>query len=224
LYDIIEGLEERIRTLETSRRLGSASVDSGELTVRGGDIVVRNSSGDAVLRILSGNSPEIQMTPAGNVAQDYQLATYAWESEGQGAALQLSVERLTPTPVQSGGKLLLMAGGTYLSHQPEASTESFYSAGAFGDGILVMKGKFRNGVSSMGDEAVVCGSTSVAAGVSTYTFTYPVPMTTAPAVVYGILNTAGIVDHALTAQTTTSFTVVWSGTLAKVINFWAFRI
>jgi hypothetical protein len=65
---------------------------------------------------------------------------------------------------------------------------------------------------------------NVAAGVSSTTVTYATPFTGTPIVVYSLLNSAGAVTHSLTASAASAFTVAWSGTLAKTLNWVAFRI
>jgi hypothetical protein len=222
LFEIIKGLKERLDALERSAGAGNTSIDSGELTIRGGNIVVRDADGTPLLSIIGGDQPLILMEPDGGT--DFQLQIFGWESVTQGAALQLGVVNLVGG-AQNGGKLLLMRGAAYLSHQPEAGPESFYSAGVYTDGELFMKGKFGNNrVDVDGEAAVVCGSVAVAAGVSSYAHTYSVPSDGTMVPVVQMVNTAGALGGCLTAMSNTGFTFAWTGTLAKTINYWAFRI
>jgi hypothetical protein len=221
LFDIITRLQERVAVLEKAPRLGSTSIDSGELTLNGGNIVVRDEFGVPILSIIGGDSPMIVMQPNGGT--DFKLVQLGWESPTQGAAFQIDVQRLVDS-VRDGGKLLLMRDAAYLSHQPDAASEAFWAAGAIGDGFLSMKGRFGDGFVPDSETAVVCGQVAIGAGVSTFTYTYSTPLATAPGVVYGLLNSAGAVTHSLTASSATSFTVAWSGTLAKTLYFWAFRL
>lgn len=223
--DIIADLERRIATLETARRISSASIDGGELSVRGGDIVVRGSNDEPTLSIKHGDIPEIDMQPNAEVFQDYRLKMFGWESGGQGAALQLSVAQLNGdnTDTQDGGKVLLMRDVTYLSHQPKVGNETFISMNAADTECFQFQGKWPN-ASNYSHDALSAGSVAVAAGFGSIAITYTTPFATTACVVYGLVNTAGAVTHSLTAQSTAGFTVTWSGTLAKVLNWWTFRV
>jgi hypothetical protein len=223
LFDIIANLEERIRRLETAPRLSSTSIDSGQLVLKGGDIVVQNDDGEVVLRILHGNVPEIRMTPTGGDT-DYRAYQYSWEHDTMGTVYQAGIQ--DATGAQDGGKLLLMQSGSYLSYQPAAGNEVYISLGALSgfDEGLYFRGRWPTNVVVDGTEALAMGSVNIAAGVSSYSHTYGTPFATAPGVVYGLLNSAGAVTHSLTASSTSGFTVAWTGTLAKTLYWWAFRL
>jgi hypothetical protein len=228
LVQYVAELEDRITRLETSRRLGNASIDSGELVVSGGDVVVKDSTGKTVLTIKHGSSPQIWMTPTSSSLDDYLLAFLGWESSTQGAALQLDVNRIEDdgSYTRNGGKLLLMRDAAYLSHQPaDGSPEAFFGAGVGGNGLLYAKGKwYTNNNIGDGDAAIICSSVVVGAGVSTFSHTYATPSNGTMIPVVQMLNSAGALGGCLTAQSNSGFTFAWTGTLAKVINFWAFRM
>jgi hypothetical protein len=223
LTTIVAELMERVDKLETVRRLGTSSVDSGQLVLNGGDLVVKNNAGQIVLRIISGDTPEVRMTPTGGDT-NYRATSLAWESETLGTIWQAGVQ--DETGEQDGGKLLLMQSGAYLSNQPKVGDEAYLSIGALGDwhDTYYFKGKWPNNVILDGKEAVAMGTVNVAAGVSSTTVTYATPFTGTPIVVYSLLNSAGAVTHSLTASSASAFTVAWSGTLAKTLNWVAFRI
>jgi hypothetical protein len=222
LFDIIKGLQDRIATLERSPRLGQASIDSGELTITNGNIVVRDSAGTAILSIIGGDVPQIQMQPNGGT--DYKVIQSGWESSSQGAAFQVSIAELVGD-VQDGGKLLLMRDAAYLSHQPDGAAESFYGAGVYGAENLFMKGVFGNNLmDGDGLAAIVCGYVNVTAGVSSYSHTYPITSQPDMIPVVCMTNSAGALAGCLTTYSNSGFTYAWTGTLAKTITFWAFRI
>lgn len=222
LFEIITRLSRRIEALEKSPRLSSASIDNGQLTITGGDIVVKAPDGTEVLVISGGSQPTITMQPDGGT--DYKLEQLGWESIGSGAAYQVTVRRAVDD-VHDGGKLLLMRGASYLAHQPDGGPESFYSAGTYFDGNLFMKGKFGNNLMDAdGEAATICGSVAVSAGVSSYSHTYGAPSDGTMVAVVQMVNTAGALGGCLTAMSNSGFTFAWTGTLAKTINYWCFRI
>jgi len=221
LFDIIKELQDRIASLERSPRAGTTSIDSGELTINGGgSIVVRDSAGTPILSINGGNQPTIVMQPNGGT--DYKIVQLGWESPTQGGAFQITVNQLSDGSLD-GGKILLMRDAVYLSHQPLVGEESFYGAGVYAEGQLFMKGTFGNNMAT-DKAAVICGSVAVGAGVSSYTHTYAAPSDGTMVPVVQMVNTAGALGGCLTAMSDTAFTFAWTGTLAKTINYWAFRI
>jgi hypothetical protein len=226
LEDIIQELNDRVRALENAKRAANTSIDNGSLTLTGGNLVVKDTSGNTVLTIRQGALPTIEMTPSSSVAQNYLLKYLGWESSTQGAALQLDVNRIENdgSTTRNGGKLLLMRDASYLSHQPDGASEAFWAAGAGGNGVLSAKGKFGDGVVADSEAAIIVGKVDIAAGVSTYTYNYATPLASTPVLTYALLNSAGAVTHSLTANSATGFTVAWSGTLAKTLYFQAFRV
>lgn len=227
-FDIVEyvkKLEERVSILERTPRLGNASIDSGQLTVKGGDIVVVEADGTTrVLEIVHGSIPSINMYPIGDGGEDFKLAMFGWESAAQGAALQLSVEKVDTG--QAGGKLLLMNRATYLSLQRDDSPEVFIALGAVENHPehYWFKGRFMNGIDVTDSDGLVVGQMDVAGGAASATFTYAFPKLT-PMVPVVTLECTTIMQWQVTASSETSFTVDWSNdTPAKKVNFWAFRI
>ena len=215
-------LTRRITALENARRLGNASVDGGELTVRNGDIVVRSSGGADVLRIVHGTVPQIVMTPDSGL-DSYKVAMYAWESVDQGAALTLAVQENDGD--QDGGKLLLMRDSVFLSRQPSSGEESYLSLGYYLDvpEAFYLRGKWNVGVQSSSQDAIVMGQEDVAAGFGAATVNFPIAFATTPFFMYSIFSAVGPVSHNITALSASSFTIGWSGTTAKTIYWQAWR-
>ena len=113
LLDYIAELEKRISSLETSRRLGNASIDGGALTVRGGDINVRSNNDNLVTKIQHGTIPTIQYFPGDVAVPTSRTTMFGWLAS-DGSAWQASCETIS-TDQQSGGKLLLLENTLYLS-------------------------------------------------------------------------------------------------------------
>jgi len=222
VMDYIGELEMRIRALETSHQIGNTSVDNGEFTVRNGDIVVRTDDDEEVTRIKHGDIPEIVMTPISTTGEDLEMKVFAWEDGDSGGALQLCVER--PGTGQDGGKLLLMRDAAFLSHQPDGRLEGYLSIGYFQDELIYMQGAFGQDL-GYSDTAFVCGRNVVAAGFGSFAYTYPAPLSNGVMVpVVQMTNTAGAIAGCLIAQSNSGWTYSWTGTLAKTINYWCFRV
>jgi hypothetical protein len=223
LLDIIFELERRIRTLESAPRLGSTSLDGGELTIRGGDIVVRDDNNKEVARMMHGAIPMMRFRPANTALEEYQLVTFGWEAEDTGAAYQASVQDINGN--QDGGKLLLMRDAVYLSKQPAdpSRNEAMITIGALMDEDIRFQGHWGDGGQLSKLDALDLIRVDVVAGFSAYVHTYTYPYDTTPAVFYTILNTAGTVNHVLTACDNTGFTLTWGGTGAKVIFIMVMR-
>ena len=92
------------------------------------------------------------------------------------------------------------------------------------DANLRIVGRWLNDTQISSTDALYTGTRSVSAGVSSVTITYPSAFATTVAPVIGLLNSAGALNWCLTAQSASSFTVAWTGTLAKEINMWNIRI
>ena len=221
LVELIAALERRVSTLESSRRIGATSLDGGELTIRSGDIVVRNDNDKEVTRIMHGNIPIMRYRPANTASDDFQLVTFGWESD-DGAAYQACVQ--TADGAQDGGKLLLMREAVYLSKQMDdpGVNEVYLSMGQYSAEEIRLQGVFSS-VQRDELEAVVTFRVDVTAGFGAYLHTFDFPYDTVPIVMYSLFNSAGAVTHSLTALSTTGFTISWSGTLAKVLFFSVYR-
>jgi hypothetical protein len=224
LYALIDDLRRRIEDLERMRRLANTSIDSGELVVKGGNIVVRQEDGTKTLEILHGTIPAINMYPIGDALEDFKLVWFGWESELQGAAIQIGVEKATGD--QDGGKLLLMQRSAFLALQRSDAPESYLSLGSVENypEHFFFKGRWMNNIDVTDSDALVVGQLDVAGGATSVTFTYAVPKLT-PMVPLVTLECTTVMQWQVTASSETSFTVDWSNDApAKKVNFWAFRI
>lgn len=221
LVQMIVDLQQRVNTLESARRLSSASIDDGELTVRNGDIVVRNEFDEEVTRLEHGVYPRIKFSPTNGPSQRYGQV-FAWESAFQGTAIEVSI--CEPGDDHDGGKVLLMQGSTYLSHQPLGQDETYVALSehdAFPNHIS-FRGKFLQQRLS-GLEPWEMGHDSIAAGFGAITYAFSYPYDDVPLILYSISGATANFDHCLVSPSTTGFTIGWSDALAHTVSWVAIR-
>lgn len=228
--DIVEyfkELDNRVGDSETGLRIGNTAIENGNLTIRNGDIIVSETAGLVVLRVIHGAVPEIRFFPIGDTT-DHRATIF-----GQGSSPPFPTTTLTfaietnPAGAIDGGKLIIDQSFTVLSHQPASGNESYFwlNIDAVASEVFAFQGKVTNQVQYSTLQAIYPGTQSVSAGVSSYTHTYFAAFATTAAPVATLNNTGGgTVSWNLTAQSTSAFTITWSGTTAKVINWWVFRV
>lgn len=93
-------------------------------------------------------------------------------------------------------------------------------------GRIGIRGKWLNQVDLDSHQAISVGSVDVTAGLSSVTYTYSVTMASTMAPIVGLFNVGGalLVSWNISDMSTASFSVRWSGTLAKTMNFWSVRL
>ena len=227
--DIVEYVKQVIEELSSrssSLQIGHTSIEDGNFIIRNGDIIVSESDDTIVLRILHGQTPEIRMWPLGET-DTHRAALFSHDFSIDGPpdqAVLLSIE--TTGATQDGGKLLLTRGYTVLSHQPNGGSESYFWLNA--DGVLpqigLYQGKWPDRAQYNTDQGLYPGVFNVTAGFGSLTHTYNASFASTVAPVIGLVNTGGTVSWNITAMSTSAFTVTWTGTAAKTINIWNFRI
>lgn len=223
LIQLIVDLQNRVQTLETAKRLGNASVDNGELIVKGGDITVRSSVGNLVTKVSHGTSPTIQYFPGDLISSPDRTSMFSWRPDGN-AALQLSVENNT-TGAQDGGKLLLQKDRLYLSVQPNVGNEAYMSIGVQGSEIFRFQGKWGVNNQVASSDGIVFGQSAISAGFGAASFAFTYPFTNTPIVLYSLQDAGAMPAHGLSAVSNSGFTVTWAaGTTAKFISWVAFRV
>src|SRR6185503_17779822 len=220
LLKMVADLQRRLVALENSRRLGNASIDGGELTVRGGDIVVRNDNNEEVLRIQHGAAPTVTLTPDYGL-DAYKASIFAWESEGQGAALEMGIR--TSADVRDGSKLLLMKDVAYLTHSPNGGEEAFLSISQYAAATLYLRGKWLVGDQREASDAIVFGIESIGAEFGAASVNFTIPFDSTPFFTYSLFSSVGPVSHNIATLSSSSFTISWSGTTAKTIYWQAWR-
>lgn len=222
LLDKINELEKRIKALERGNRIGNTSIDSGELRINSGIISVRNNAGIKVLEMNHGEGtyPKIVYTPIGD-ADDSQGVLEAVDFSG---TTQIAIYVSKSDFAVNGGKVLLWGKGAILSHQPNVGIESYLSVGYIQDEELHFRGRWANQIQYEPQDALYMGTFSTGAGFTSWTHSYFQPFATTTVPVVSLLNSGGALTWCLTAQSTSSFTVAWTGSADKIINFWAFRM
>lgn len=221
LLDMVAQLQKRVQVLETARRLGNTSLDGGELSIRGGDIVVRATSGNPVIRLEHSGQPTMRFYPEG--VNNFEGRLFGWESGDSGAVLELNMQQ--GGNVQDGGKVLLMNKGAVLSYQPNGAPEVFLwlAPDAAHQEHIRFRGRWIVGEQFDSQDALVMGIENVGAGFGAASFNFPTAFDTAPFMMYSIFSAVGPVSHNLTAVSASGFTVGWSGTTAKTIYWQAWR-
>lgn len=227
--DIIEHITEiaeRVGAGETAQRIGATSIEDGNLTVRNGDIIVSESAGQVVFRLLHGTFPEMRWFPIGDT-DAYRISFFAdFDGSLPLQNMVISVET-NPGGVVDGGKIILARSAAIFSRHPLASggNETYIWLGDSGANleIIDIQGKWLNKFQPSPLTGVYPGQDSLGAGFGSYTHTYFTAFATTAVPIVTLFNSGGTVSWNLTAQSTSSFTVTWSGTTAKTINWWVYR-
>lgn len=222
VVDIITELNQRLRKNENALRIGNTSIENGNLIVRNGDIVVSETNGTESLRIKHGEIPEIRMFPLGPDI-NRRIAFFGFDFGAGSTALQIGVEKTNPT-ANDGGRVVLWDQGAALAFSPSGGNESYLRLNILQE-VINIRGKWIDMFDIDSRQALSVGSIDVDAGFSGFTWSYGMTMASKMAPVIGLVNTAGLVTSwNLTDMSTSSFTVNWTGTLAKIINFWSYRL
>lgn len=226
ILEFIAGAYKRIEAGETVQRAGFTAIEDGDFVVRNGDIIVSETEGNVVFRLLHGTTPEMRFFPIG-IADTHRISFFAKNDDFFGETLFISVET-NPGAVVDGGKVILSNTMTILSYQPLASggNEAYlwFAADPSNPEAISVQGKWFNALQGSSLDGIYTGQDSLGAGFSSYTHTYFVAFATTPVPIVTLFNSGGVVSWILTAQSTSSYTVSWSGTTAKTINWWVFRI
>lgn len=225
LLGMLSDLNKRVGALETSRRLGNASIDAGELNIVGGNLNVRSDAGNLVTSMHHGNIPTIQYFPGDNPNPTRRTSMFAWQA-GDGAALQLSCE-ISAGDTQSGGKLLLLPNGLYLALQRPSKPEVYISMAQNSsyDEHFRFQGRWIADNQFGDNDAIIFGIANVGAGFGAAGIAFTYPFDTTPIVLYSLFNSGTAVAHDLSTLDNTGFTVAWAtGTTAKIITWAAFRV
>jgi len=222
LIEQIKRLEKRIAVLETSKRIGSSSVDSGSLIINDGDLIIKDASGSERIRLTRGVNPSVYQRAA-NATDEARARAVAFEQDGK-LQYQLYVVR-DSDGAGDGGKLLLTREYAYLSHQPASGEETFIGLSAYAayDNHFLFRGKWISDNQFADWNAVFMGTAKVESGFSGYAHTYDYPYPTTPLVLYSVTGNPATFTHSITATSTTGFTVTWSGTAAHDVNYLILR-
>jgi hypothetical protein len=229
IVSYITELYRRVADGETVQRVGFTAIEDGNLVVRNGDIIVSETTGEIVLRIMHGETPEVRFYPLGSITT-HRATLEAFDfSSTPGTpdqSVQLFIET-EPGGVVDGGKVLLNQTGAVLAHQPDASggEESHLWLNFGFDEIANYRGRWFNQIQSDDHQGLYTGSFVASSGFSTWTHTYFTPFATSIIPIVTVLHSGSTIQWVLDAQSTSAFTVRFSSTTnAKTINFWNFRV
>lgn len=226
LTEHLQDLIGRVAASETSTRIGHTSVEDGDLTIRNGDLIVSESSGSIVLRLLHGTSPEIRMWPLGE-SDTHRIAFLGYNGAVEAQSLAIFIET-SPDAVIDGGKVLLAKNYAVFSHQPDASGGQETYIWLNGDPAMtesfIFRGRFRDQNQYDTHQALYMGSFVASSGFSTWTHTYAASFDTTFIPLVTVLHSGSTIQWVLDAFSTSSFTVRFSSTANdKTVNFWGFR-
>lgn len=225
IIEFVAGAYRRIEAGETFQRAGFTAIEDGNFVVRNGDIIVSETTNQIVLRILHGPEPQIRFFPIGT-NDVHRINLFAQTDDTFGETFFIMVET-NPGAVVDGGKIILSNDTTILSFQPLASggNESYLWLNYPGaPEVLDMQGKWMNQFQTTTQQGLYPGQASLGGGFGSYTHTYFSAFASTVVPIVTLFNSGGTVSWNLTAQSTSSFTVTWSGTTAKTINWWVFRV
>lgn len=228
IVEYIRDLRGRMADKETSLQIGNTAIEDGSLTVRNGDIIVSESDGHVVLRVLHGEIPEIRFFPIGESSDTHRGAIFSYDASGNpldpNQVLALDIEELDSDV--DGGKIELTKKDAFIGHVPNGLGQTWIWFNPFGDTtqLMAFNGRLSNQFQYSNEDAIYTGSEAVSAGFSSYTHTYFTSFATTVAPVVGLVNTGGAISWVISAMSTSSFTVAWSGTTAKTVNWWNFRL
>lgn len=227
LFDRIAELESRIKQLEASLQIGFTAIETGELKVRNGNIVVVDTNNVPIMQITGFPLlPEILFWPAGDT-DTHRVRIFALDFNPGGTidqAWQVGIEE-TDGDID-GGKVLLTRNFAILSHQPDASggLESYVWVNSNGLEDLAIQGKFYN-KANLSRWAYFTGTTVVGSGFGAVVISYSTPFATAVAPVATLVDTGGAGDAwVISAYSTSSFTLDWAGSDAHDVHFWVARV
>lgn len=240
LTDIVEDMHRRLRSGETAPRIGNTSIDDGNLTVRNGDIIVSLSDGTEVLRIVHGDVPEIRYFATG-VDSDRMGAVWGEDrtfdlgpSFGtvDTTVMHMGVYDSTVPEdhVQDGGEVRLYFDGAQLAYEPnngdndlQLNLNLYGRTPPFQD-VIYLQGKWDNSFDFADEGAIATGSFDVTAGFGSFTWFYIQPFATKIAPIIGLVAATANFDWCITEMPTDKFSVDWSDTTAKTINYWNPRL
>lgn len=233
----IKMLEERISKMERSPQLPNSAIDTGTLTVAGGEIDVLHADGVVAINIsrlpVSG-AAQMQFYPRTLDPDDSNIRFigFANTSGYDGSAipaLQIYLQDVDSGDVY-GGKILMDREGTIVSHQPEhiAQNEAFlYLGRRASDGAyasIYFQGTFNKNLFGTNQDALNVGSFVTGAGFSSFSWNYGVTYAATMYPVVTLLDAGANVAWVLQSFSNSGFTVSWAtNTTTKTINFWAFR-
>jgi hypothetical protein len=229
LVSQIRELAQRISILERTPRIGNTAIDTGQITVKGGDVVVETPEGVDVIRITQSGlngTPEIRLSPLGAASTHVNTVTTNRETIDGSLQTVGKFEVVNLDGDIDGGFAHLYETGAKMGwHRDSDGLECFWQVGTIASvvGAIRAVGRWMNGT-NISTEAILPWTFDIGAGFGGTTAPFSPSFTTAVIPIVGLLNSGGVVTWCITAQSSSSVTILWSGTAAKTVNLWVARI
>lgn len=223
LYEYIEGQERRLGAGETGYRAGHTAIEDGNFIVRNGDILVSESDDSVVLRIFHGALPAIAWYPLGEDAS-HLAAMFGFDQGAGTTAFVIEIEDSSNGEPDGGQMQIWQDGASYGFLSTATGLQSFMWLNALNNNEFYFNGRFENSWQFDPSQAIYPGIAGIGAGFGGFTHTYFAPFASTAAPVLGLLDTAGTVSWNFTAVSNSGFTISWSGTTAKTVYYWIFRL
>ncbi len=223
IVEYIVSLGERLASKEVSLQAGHTAIEDGDFVVRNGDIIVSETEGDVVLRILHGVQPEIRMFPLGE-GDTHRVTLYAYDDVSAGQGTTYTVEKDDGT--QDGGQVILTKSDALYGYFPATGNRLFFWLNGGGlPGVTLYYGKWTNQQQGTGEQGLYMGTFVATSGFSTWTHTYFTPFDSAIIPICTVMHSGSTIEWVLDSFSTSQFTVRFSSTANnKTINFWNFRV
>ena len=229
LEDIVTGHK---KTLRTSHK----SVEEGELRIRNGNFYIMGDDDDIDISMIPGAIPTMTMYAKGLANETHSVIYYSTDfssaPELTDQAGSIYISRISDNAVD-GGRFILARSLAFLGWGPQSGSpygtgDQFIwiarQATSITDRVISFQGKWANYGQYSNSDALEMGTVNVGAGGTGTTVSYAATYISTVVPVVTLLNSGGAISWCLTAQTTSGFTIAWSGTAAKTINFWIFRV
>lgn len=230
LVDTILDLQRRVASLSNNPRIGNTAIDSGQLTVRNGDIVIEDGGGVDVLHFFRQNifgRPEIRFNPQGTTSTKVSSIYSTNESIDGTVQSALKMEILNAsTQLLDGGFIHAYQTASKMGYSPAAGGSSYIQIGTVNGvtGRIHFKGHFSNQFAQTTSDALYVSTINTGGGFGSQTHTFPVTFIGFMRPIASLLNSGGVVSWNITAFSNSAVTISWSGTASKNTNIWVFRL
>jgi hypothetical protein len=240
LTDILLDMQRRLRAGEVAPRIGNTSIDDGNLTVRNGDIIVSLTDGTEVLRIVHGDVPEIRYFATGvdtdrfgavwGEDRTFDLGPSFGTVDTTVMNMGVYDASVPEDHVRDGGEVRLYFDGAQLVYEPNNGDNDLqFTLNQYGrtppfQDVIYMQGKWDINFDFGSEGAISTGSIPVSAGFGSFTWFYTQTFASTIAPVIGLVAATANFDWCVSEMPTDKFSVDWSDTTAKTINYWNPRL
>lgn len=229
LENVVGGNKQSLRSSHTS-------VEEGDIRIRKGSFYLMGDDDDIDLSMIPGATPNIVMYAKGLSHETHSIIYYSIDNSTSSSytdqAGSIYVGRISDNAVD-GGRFILSRQLAFLGWGPQSDNpfgtgDQFIwisrQATSISDRVISFQGKWANYGQYTNSDALEVGTVNIGAGATGTTVSYAATYISTAVPVVTLLNSGGAISWCLTAFTTSSFTLAWTGTAAKTINFWIFRV